>query len=184
MGSGERRGISPYSSLKDVGTVRAMQSAVLIRLSAGVRIRPLRAVSSLGILSGVFAGAFACAHQAPPPVVTSPGSLALRIVDSSHEAQPLLGVRLRLVGPLPRQDTIACSDSTRQAVLWVAALQPGRYQVFIRRSGFERRTALIDVAQRQTDTVTVGLRTADGNAERANAMLAPSPACTARSKAH
>jgi hypothetical protein len=100
-----------------------------------------------------------CTHRAPPPTPAPTTSLALRVVDSSHAGEPLLAVRLRLIGPQPRQDTVACSDSTRQAVLWVAHLQPGRYGLALNRVGFESRTVLIDAAANRSDTVTVGMRT-------------------------
>ncbi len=72
-----------------------------------------------------------------------------------------------MVGPMPLQDTIACSDSTRQPILWVASVRPGRYQLFLRRTGYDRRSVLVDVAERRSDTVTVGLHdgTRGGGAE-------------------
>ena len=100
----------------------------------------------------------ACTHQAPAPASVSTTSLALRVVDSSGSGQPLLAVRVRLIGPLPQQDTVACSDSTRQSVLWIPRVRPGRYQLVLRRTGFDGRLVLVDVTQHQTDTVTVGLR--------------------------
>jgi hypothetical protein len=108
-------------------------------------------------------------------------SLAIRIVDSSGSAQPLLAVRVRLVGPLPQQDTVACSDSTRQPVLWIARIRPGRYQLVLRRFGYEGRLVLVDVAQHQTDTVTVGLRAVARDPDRALATLPAVARCSARS---
>jgi hypothetical protein len=101
-------------------------------------------------------------------------------VDSSHAAAPLLAVRLRLIGPLPRQDTVACSDSTRQAVLWLPSVRPGRYQLALNRVGFEGRVALVDVALHQTDTVTVGLRPSTRDIENRIATSPPAPRCAAR----
>ena len=118
----------------------------------------MRSVSLIGLFAAA-ASVLACAHRAsPPPAPTPSTSLALRIVDSSRAGTPLLAVRLRLIGPAPLQDIVACSDSTRQAVLWVARLRPGRYQLVLNRVGYEGRLVLVDVAQRQADTVTVGLR--------------------------
>jgi hypothetical protein len=118
----------------------------------------------VAVLGGFLcAGVWACAHGAghgtssgalPAPPMTS---LALRIVDSSRAKEPVLGVRVRLIGPMPQQETVACSDSTRQPVLWITKVRPGRYQLVMARPGYERRLVLVDVAQHQTDTVTVGL---------------------------
>src|SRR5689334_5547996 len=123
-----------------------------------VRFLSMR-VSACGVVA-VGAIVAACTHQqGSPPAPASTTSLALRVVDSSGSGQPLLAVRIRLIGPLPQQDTVACSDSTRQSVLWISRVRPGRYQLVLRRTGFEGRLVLVDVAQHQTDTVTVGLRT-------------------------
>jgi hypothetical protein len=103
-------------------------------------------------------------------------------VDSSHAAAPLLAVRLRLIGPLPQADTVACTDSTRQAVLWLASVRPGRYQLALNRVGFEGRVALIDVAPHQTDTFTVGLRSTTRDVEDRVATPRPAPRCGAPSR--
>src|SRR5215475_4412915 len=112
-------------------------------------------VLACGIVLAAGTATAACAHHAPFPAPGPTTSLAIRIVDSSSSAQPLLAVRVRLIGPIPAQDTVACSDSTRQPVLWVARVRPGRYQLVLRRMGYEGRLVLVDVAQTQTDTVTV-----------------------------
>jgi len=138
---------------------------------------------SIGVSAALFAAgavALACGPRSAPPAPAPTTSLALRIVDSSHAAQALAAVRVRLIGPQPRQDTVACSDSTREAVLWVPSVRPGRYLLALRRIGFEGRTVLIDVAEHQRDTITVGLRPATGDlVERV--VTSPSlPRCTAR----
>lgn len=147
--------------------------------TARMRFASMR-VLACGVVVAIGAAIAACSHPAPPaPVPTT--SLALRIVDSSGSALPLLAVRLRLIGPLPQQDTIACSDSTRQAILWIARIRPGRYQLVLRRLGYEGRLALVDVAQHQIDTVTVGLRPLARDLDRPLATLPAVARCTTRS---
>jgi hypothetical protein len=149
-------------------------------------MRPASRIGVIGSLSGFLAVAeiSACAGHAAPPA-PAPSSLAIRIVDSSRSAEPVLAAKLWLIGPLPRTDTVTCSDSTRQPVLWVGSLQPGRYQLMLRRSGFQRRLILIDVPQHQADTVTVGLRALTRDLQSAAARLPPDPPCAtaARSSA-
>lgn len=128
-------------------------------MRTGFRVRWLSmGVSACGAVVALGVMVAACTHQAPAPALGPTTSLALRVVDSSGSAQPLLAVRVRLIGPLPQHDTVACSDSTRQSVLFIARVRPGRYQLVLRRSGYAGRSVLVDVAQHQTDTVTVGLR--------------------------
>jgi len=76
------------------------------------------------------------------------------------------------------KSAVACSDSTRQPVLWVARVRPGRYQLVLRRMGYEGRLVLVDVAQTQTDTVTVGLRAVTRDPERALATLPAIARCS------
>src|SRR5262249_1034998 len=137
-------------------------------------------IAALGRLLAVGASVSACTHSASVATPTPTTGLALRVVDSSRATQPLFAVRLRLIGPLPHQDTIACRDSTRQAVLWVARVRPGRYQLVLRRPGYAGRTVLVDVAQHQTDTVTVGLRPLTRDLEGPIATSSPVPRCGGR----
>jgi hypothetical protein len=135
-------------------------------------------IAVLGGFAAVVTGVAACSrgssHGASSGVLPAapPATLALRIVDSSRAGEALFAVRLRLIGPVPAQDTIACSDSTRQAVLWIASLKPGRYQLVLSRAGYERRLVLVDVAPHQADTVTVGLRAGGRDVDGRNAGLA------------
>lgn len=123
----------------------------------------------------------ACVHStAAPPAPQPTSSLALRLVDSSRAAQPLLAVRLRLIGPIPQQDTVVCADSTRQSTLWVPSVRAGRYQLVLRRTGYERRLVLVDVGQDQKDTVTVALHPLMPAADGAMATMPPDPPCTSR----
>lgn len=140
-----------------------------------MRVSAHGAVAALGVMVA------ACRHQAPPPTPVPTVSLALRVVDSTGSAQPLLAVRVRLIGPLPQQDTVACSDSTRQSVLFIARVRPGRYQLVLRRTGYEGRTVLVDVAQHQTDTVTVGLRALSRDVNGPLETLPAVARCAARS---
>jgi hypothetical protein len=89
---------------------------------------------------------------------------------------------LRLIGPVPQPDTVACTDSTRQAVLWLPSIRPGRYRLALNRVGFEGRVVLIDVAPHQTDTVTVGLLATTGDIENRVATSRPAPRCAAQAR--
>ena len=140
-------------------------------------------VSAWSTIVAIGATVAACTHSPPPaPVPTT--SLALRVVDSTGSVapQPLLALRVRLIGPLPQTETIACSDSTRQPVLWIARVRPGRYQLVLRRMGYEGRMVVVDVAQHQTDTVTVGLRALRYDSNNGPPATLPAMArCTGRS---
>jgi hypothetical protein len=134
------------------------------------------ALATLLIASAI---ASACARRVSPPTPVPTTGLALRVVDSSRRAEPLLAVWLRLIGPQPRPDTVACSDSTSQAVLWVPSIQPGRYRVVVNRIGFDGRSMLIDVAEHQIDTVTIGLRHPTRDVEDRVATSPRAAHCTA-----
>ena len=133
-----------------------------------------------GPLLAVCLTAAFCPHSSVVATPQPTSSLALRLVDSSQAAQPLLAVRLRLIGPIPQQDTIVCADSTRQSTLWMPSVRPGRYQLVLRRVGYERRLVLVDVAQHQSDTVTVALHPLMPAADGAMATLPPDPPCAGR----
>lgn len=137
-------------------------------------------VALVASLVAVGVATMACARSTVVAAPQPTSSLALRLVDSSRAARPLLAVRLRLIGPLPQQDTIVCADSTRQSTLWLPSVRSGRYQLVLRRSGYERRLVLVDVAQHQSDTVTVALRPLTPASDGAIATLPPDPPCASR----
>jgi hypothetical protein len=135
-------------------------------------------VQFLAGLLPILATSLACARRLPTTAM--PNQLALRIVDSSRAGEPLIGARLRLVGPLPVRDIVVCDDSTRQTIVSLPPLPPGRYQVSVARIGRESRPLVLDVRHQRSDTVTIGLRYPTRDLEGPIVIGPPSPHCAAR----